>query len=283
MLKRDENPLYNPFANLDPSRFPVGKKKSVEPAKATEPDEDGALFSRAMEALASEPKQKNERGFLLRDQCALPMPKKKENKKPKPRPAPQKTIKDEEAEIFLTAMRTATPLKGKGRTIAPKPDAAEKRVAPERDFAEMLEENLSFAVSSSDEYLEGYATGLDELILNRLREGQFSPEAHLDLHGLNSVQAFETLRDFIRDSWFKGLRAVLLVPGRGKNSPDGQGVLRRKLQSWLTQDPFKRVVLAFCTARPVDGGPGSVYVLLRKFKKKGRVSWEKMPADADLY
>ena len=150
-------------------------------------------------------------------------------------------------------------------------------------FADLLAETLAFSVSSSDEYLEGYAIGLDELIMNRLRSGQMSPEAHLDLHGLNSIQAFETLRDFIRNSWFKGMRTLLLVPGRGKNSPDGFGILRRKLPSWLTQEPFKRVVLAFCTAQPVDGGPGSVYVLLRKFKKKGPVHWEKMPADADLY
>ena len=42
-------------------------------------------------------------------------------------------------------------------------------------------------------------------------------------------------------------------------------------------------MLAFCTAQPHDGGPGSVYVLLRKYRKKGRVFWERMPADADLY
>lgn len=60
-------------------------------------------------------------------------------------------------------------------------------------------------------------------------------------------------------------------------------MLRGKLQTWLTQEPFKRVVLAFCTAQPHDGGPGSVYVLLRKYRKKGRVYWERLPADADLY
>ena len=113
--------------------------------------------------------------------------------------------------------------------------------------------------------------------------GGLSPEAHLDLHGLNAQQAFETLRGFMRGSWYKGLRTILVVPGRGKNSPDGVGVLRGKLQSWLTQDPFRRVVLAFCTAQTHDGGPGSVYVRVRKYKKKGRVSWERMPADADHY
>ena len=121
------------------------------------------------------------------------------------------------------------------------------------------------------------------MILNKLRAGGLSPEAHLDLHGLNAMQAFEALRGFFKGSWYKGLRTVLVVPGRGRNSPDGMGVLREKLQSWLTQDPFKRVVLAFCTAQPHDGGPGSVYVLLRKYRKKGRIYWERMPADSDLY
>ena len=76
------------------------------------------------------------------------------------------------------------------------------------------------------------------------------------------------------------LLVILVLLQAGK---EGMGVLREKLQSWLTQDPFKRVVLAFCTAQPHDGGPGSVYVLLRKYRKKGRIYWERMPADADLY
>lgn len=70
------------------------------------------------------------------------------------------------------------------------------------------------------------------------------------------MQAFEALRGFFKGSWYKGLRTVLVVPGRGRNSPDGMGVLREKLQSWLTQDPFKRVVLAFCTAQPHRWRPG---------------------------
>jgi DNA-nicking Smr family endonuclease len=78
------------------------------------------------------------------------------------------------------------------------------------------------------------------------------------------------------------MRALLLIPGRGKNSPDGVAVLRERVQAWLTQDPLKRVVLAFCTARPVDGGPGSLYVLLRKYRKKGKVLWERCPVDLDF-
>jgi len=52
-------------------------------------------------------------------------------------------------------------------------------------------------------------------------------------------------------------------------------VLRERLQAWLTRDPFKRIVLAFCTALPKHGGAGALYVLLRKRKKDGKINWER--------
>ena len=190
---------------------------------------------------------------------------------------------DDEAAAFLAAMGTVSPLTGGGRDVAPAPAPATPPPHGELSLQDFMDGKLEFALTFSDEYLEGHVVGLDQMILNKLRAGGLSPEAHLDLHGLNAMQAFEALRGFFKGSWYKGLRTVLVVPGRGRNSPDGMGVLREKLQSWLTQDPFKRVVLAFCTAQPHDGGPGSVYVLLRKYRKKGRIYWERMPADSDLY
>ena len=190
---------------------------------------------------------------------------------------------DEDSAAFLTAMGSVSPLTGSGRDVVPAPEPGTPPPHADTSLQDFLDGKLEFALSFTDEYLEGHVVGLDQMILNKLRAGGLSPEAHLDLHGLNAMQAFEALRGFFKGSWYKGLRTVLVVPGRGRNSPDGFGILREKLQSWLTQDPFKRVVLAFCTAQPHDGGPGSVYVLLRKYRKKGRIYWERMPADSDLY
>ena len=190
---------------------------------------------------------------------------------------------DADGAVFLQAMGEVAPLQGRGRDVAPVPETATPPPHGDTSLQDFMDGKLEFALSFSDEYLEGHVVGLDQMTINKLRAGSFSPEAHLDLHGLNAVQAFEALRGFLRGSWYKGLRTVLVVPGRGRNSPDGIGILREKLQNWLTQDPFKRVVLAFCTAQPHVGGPGSVYVLLRKYKKKGRVYWERTPADDDLY
>ncbi|WP_291440899.1 Smr/MutS family protein [Desulfovibrio sp.] len=189
---------------------------------------------------------------------------------------------DEDA-IFVQAMGQVQPLQGRGRDIAPAPETGTPPPQGQLSLQDFMEGKLEFALSFTDEYIEGHVVGLDQMIMNKLRAGSLSPEGHLDLHGLNAVQAFEALRGFLRGSWYKGLRAVLVVPGRGRNSPDGIGILREKLQIWLTQEPLKRVVLAFCTAQPHDGGPGSVYVLLRKYRKKGHIYWERLPADSDLY
>lgn len=117
-----------------------------------------------------------------------------------------------------------------------------------------MEGKIEFALAATDEYIEGHVLGLDLITVGKLQAGRYSPEAHLDLHGLNAVQAFQTLVGFIKGAYLKGQRTLLVVPGRGRNSPHGMPILRTKVQEWLTQEPFRRVVLAFCTARPADGG-----------------------------
>ncbi|MDR3362576.1 MAG: Smr/MutS family protein [Desulfovibrio sp.] len=182
-----------------------------------------------------------------------------------------------ESELFLQIMGQVRPLRTGGRDVSPKPPAAGS-LRPDGTGAAPR-----FAFSSTGHYLQGHVEGFDKTVINRLRAGVLRPQARLDLHGLTVPPAFEGLRTFMRDCWRNCLRTVLVIPGRGRNSPDGMGVLREKLQLWLTQEPCGRVVLAFCTAQPRDGGPGSVYVLLRKNRQNDRIDWERMPTDADLY
>lgn len=304
----------NPFRHLDAKRFPAKRRPGVDSAAAArraapgraadaEDAEETELFLAAMGRVVPSGTPAPG-GFFLADACPLDsVASRKKRRRGRegraergaavtgdaaaasgaaaepPEPA---LAQDEESAAFLRAMGDARPLAGRGREVAPAAETVPPPPGSELSFRELMEGTLEFAVSFSDEYLEGHVVGLDPLIMGRLRSGALSPEAHLDLHGLNAVQAFEALRDFMRGAWFRSLRVVLIVPGRGRNSPQGQAVLREKLQLWLTQEPFKRVVLAFCTARPHDGGPGSVYVLLRKFRKKGRICWERMPMDSDL-
>lgn len=188
-------------------------------------------------------------------------------------------------DLFGKAMQGVAPLAARGREIAPPSTAGAAQmppVDPAKALRDLLEGRVEFALYHSDEYMEGHVVGVDHAVLGRLRAGQLSPEGHLDLHGQNARQALDALTLFIKNAYQRSLRTVTVVTGRGKNSPGGIGVLRPMLQEWLTKDPFKRVVLAFCTAQPSDGGPGAVYVLLRKYKKsRGKIIWESAPPDAD--
>ena len=186
------------------------------------------------------------------------------------------------ADEFAKAMAGVTPLTKAGRDVVPPVEPKPFAGTSGNALQDFMDGKLEFAISFTDEYMEGFVVGLDPVMMQKLRQGSFSPEAHVDLHGLNTQQAFETLRGFFKGSWYRGLRCVIVVCGRGKNSPDGIGILREKLQLWFTQEPFKRVILALCTAKSHDGGAGAVYVLMRKYKKKGHIAWERMPADEDL-
>lgn len=195
-------------------------------------------------------------------------------------------------EIFVQAMAGVTPLDGrhKGREVLA--ESAEPSVPP-RSFKDeaageqawvaaalrnLVQGRLEFELKFSEEYMHGCIQGLDRRVLEQLKAGQFSVEAHLDLHGLNALQAREAAIDFLRAQYYLGRRCVLLIPGRGRNSPAGLACLREELPLWMTREPLRRMVLAFCTALPRHGGAGAVYVLLRKFKKgPGKVRWD-LPA-----
>ena len=191
-----------------------------------------------------------------------------------------------EEALFHNAMLGVAPVSAKGRNVhtPAEPPSCPPGQDPAAALRDLLDGKLEFAVCHTDEYLEGFVAGLDPLVLAKLRAGAFSPEGHLDLHGQNAHQALDSLIIFMKNAYRRSLRTVLIITGRGRNSPDGIGILRLQLQQWLTQDPFKRVVLAFCTAQTADGGPGAVYVLLRKYKKnRGKIVWERGPGDDDDY
>lgn len=213
------------------------------------------------------------------DVYSLPYEKKNEAKEEKvnPREGPG------EEEIFMNAMQGVKRMDGRsGRQVAPATEPAKSgpAVDPEeqarKDLVRFMRGEIEFELEYTDEFLYGYVRGLDIKTFQQLKAGSLSVSAHLDLHGMTLDQAQESLLFFIKESYLQNYRCVLVVTGRGRNSPGGLGVLRSEVGTWLTRDPLKRVVLAFCTAQPKDGGAGAVYVLLRKQKKtQGKVHWDK--------
>lgn len=209
------------------------------------------------------------------------MAKGKKAAEQKKQSAPESEPRPEE-DLFSAAMQGVQKFDGStaGRQVAPRPAQASPTsfgAKEPKSMAEAMQNGIDFELEYTDEYMHGYVCGLDSKIFQRLKAGSLSVEAHLDMHGLNSEQALDNLLFFARENYLQNKRTLLIVTGRGKNSPGGRSVLKQEIQSWLTREPLRRIVLAFCTAQPKDGGTGALYVLLRKQKKQqGKVQWDKM-------
>lgn len=200
-------------------------------------------------------------------------PKKPEAAKPAApaRAAPTSSDPEDDAELFRQAVGEVAPVK-KGKGLAPPkepPTAAQLRIVDAEieaftQLSELVAGEGPFDLADSDEYVQGCTTGLDARIVQRLKAGEYSVQAHLDLHGLTRPEAKDSLEKFVAAARLKGHRCVLVVTGRGLHSKDQIPVLKEGVQSWLSRGRVGRQVLAFTSARPQDGGAGAVYVLLRR-------------------
>ena len=176
-------------------------------------------------------------------------------------------------EAFVRAMRGVKPLANRDQKRAQpaRPPARAAGAAPPDPDAEAYEQlskfvtgEIPFDIADTDEYIEGFVEGFDRRVLRKLRRGEFSVQGHLDLHTMSRKEARAAVEKFVNDSLVAGHRCVLIVHGRGHHSPDQIPVLKNVLRAWLSRGRIGRAVLAFASARPVDGGAGALYVLLRR-------------------
>ncbi len=175
-------------------------------------------------------------------------------------------------QLFLDAVGDVTPIPAEDRARVPRGPARTfvPRCRQREDWevlmhlADLVAGGASFELVHTDEYVDGAVAGLSPEIVQGLKEGRFSYQAYIDLHGCTREEARELVTRFIRDSHARGLRCVLVVSGKGLNSKNREPVLKNQLVRWFLRAPLKRFVLAFASARSCDGGSGAFYVLLRR-------------------
>ncbi len=194
--------------------------------------------------------------------------------KPAPKPPPPPVAAD--PDLFLAAVRGVVPIppeernhvRGAARPPISMPTALERERAEALAALEgLITGTTRFDVSETDEHVEGMVVGLDLRTLRKLRAGEFSYQAYVDLHGMTADEAKAAVRELVLGSVRVGRRCVLVIHGRGLKSRDRRPVLKDALKHWLTRGELGRVVLAFSTARVCDGGNGAMYILLRRERR----------------
>lgn len=171
-------------------------------------------------------------------------------------------MSDDDQRAFREAMSGVRPLPARERVAAPPKPRAQARFA-RAERREVLRESLlppaDPALLDTGEELSFRRPGIREDVLRRLRRGQYAVSAEIDLHGLGRHAAHEALREFIRESAASGAGCVRVIHGKGRGSGQRGPVLKHVVNHWLRR---MDEVVAFASARPVDGGTGAACVLL---------------------
>ncbi|MCP1726646.1 DNA-nicking Smr family endonuclease [Natronospira proteinivora] len=170
-------------------------------------------------------------------------------------------LSEDEIALFRESVGDIKPIRDDAAEIeAPRPPA--KARFRRRDDAAVLDESLNGDWDQpleTGEELRFARAGLRDDILKRLHKGRIPVKDELDLHGMNWKEARECVAYFLADCRELDINCVRIVHGKGLRSGNTGPVLKSKLNSWLRK---REDVLAFCSARPDDGGTGAAYILL---------------------
>jgi len=169
---------------------------------------------------------------------------------------------DPDAEVFREAMRDVKPIKARPRATIPgrKPPAKARFTAADRAMVlvESLQGPLGEITDTGDE-ISFRRMGVQDGVMRKLKRGEYRVEEVCDLHGLRVDEAKSALREFLADALAHNLRCVRIIHGKGMNSGPRGPVIKTAVNMILRKTA---PVLAFTSARRVDGGTGAINVLL---------------------
>ena len=181
---------------------------------------------------------------------------------------------ENDAHLFREAVRDVKPLAFDTPAVGPARRPPPRARFTRADRLAVLQESLTTDVGdpelASGEELVFSREGVQKIVLRKLRRGEYRVQAEIDLHGLTVPEAKEALRMFLAHALERNIRCVRIVHGKGLRSGHRGPVLKSAVSSVL-----RRVgpVLAYVSARQVDGGTGALYVLLGAVKRPRRAHY----------
>lgn len=169
---------------------------------------------------------------------------------------------------FRKAMKGVNPIEQSSRVQHKKikPSTRPKQTLQDNQqvLVDMLSEPDDLTSIATGDELFFARSGLQHKVIKRLKRGELSIQAELDLHQMTKKEAREAVVEFLRYCTSNHLKQIRIVHGKGLGSPGKIPVLKTLVNHWLQQ---RDEILAFCSARPCDGGTGAIYVLLKSTRK----------------
>lgn len=164
---------------------------------------------------------------------------------------------DSELDLFLRAVGDAEPLRDRDRIPPPRPERSPrpaKRPASKR---------APLALEREGEHAWARTRGVSDRQLASLRRGELEPEDEIDLHGMTADEAAQRAESFVAASAGAGCRCVLIISGRGRGA-GGFSAVKEAVLDALSEGRASPHIRALSTAAPRHGGPGALYVALKR-------------------
>lgn len=184
------------------------------------------------------------------------------------KPAPATVIRVEVAEddatLFQRAVDGVKPISPASADPA-QPQAVPQPAAPdapgEQDLflQAMLKMGAAVRVDEPDD--EEPQSRSASSRMRMLKRGTIRIAGELDLHGYVKEEALKRLAQFVAGAHQRGSKAVLVITGKGINSPEGP-VLQGAVSAWL-REQGKGIVVETAPAPRDKGGSGAIVVFLR--------------------
>jgi DNA-nicking Smr family endonuclease len=170
----------------------------------------------------------------------------------------------EDSELFREAMRDVKPIANRSRATIEKRKPPARATFTAADRAMVLVESLQGLddgeIKDDGDEIAFHRDGVQADVVRKLKRGEYRIESVCDLHGLRVGEAKQALREFLADSLAHNLRCVRVIHGKGKGSGPRGPVIKTAVNLILRKTA---PVLAFTSARRVDGGTGAINVLLK--------------------
>jgi DNA-nicking Smr family endonuclease len=170
----------------------------------------------------------------------------------------RRPLSQEELRLWAAVLRTVRPAHGRAIPVIP-PAPAEPAASPARPAA--TPRPTARPAPAARPAPRFAPEPIEPGRQRRLTRGRDPIEARIDLHGLDQFTAEDRLKAFLRQAQAAGLRAVLVITGKGIS---GDGVIRRRAPEWLADPSLAGVVAGAAAAHRRHGGEGAIYVALKR-------------------
>ena len=89
-------------------------------------------------------------------------------------------------------------------------------------------------------------------------------DAIIDLHGKKEIEAYNIIKNFIKNCYLNNYKSIIIITGKGTNN---KGKLKLNTPLWLKSHELSKFVVGFETMPFNKGGEGALFVKLKNINK----------------